>query len=366
MVNVFEPIIVKFQDETSGPGRGSRGGGGSGVGAAGAGVVGAEISSGGKGGMAGIAAGLTAVVAVVGEVVGLVKNALDGVLKPLMTLVSGILKLISQLLRPIVDVFMMLLMPILQFLKPIIRVANDVMRPFRVLAYGLMRQASQSGNAVESGALNNLAMTTIFAGIGNVLVGVSGELVKMISGIVIDVLSTTWLMTDETAAKLKDNIGGVIDGVTSSIQAMTLEGLMRLSLNIVRGGEKEILEMNQLFDRVVMSATDNVRDKLIGDPDSVVNTIGEAAGYINDSREDFAGDMSNLVNTTTTGLNNVSKSLSDGIRKIIREAEAAAKRRALRDVVDSFDYRNHPVVSGNIDTPGNRNAVDDWKLNGGS
>jgi hypothetical protein len=340
VTSIFDPIIVRIEDATSTANNASSG------------VSGGGASSGGKGGgAAGVAAGLTAVVSIVGEILGLVKGAVDGVLKPVRTVLSGILKLIAQLLRPIVDVLMIALMPILQFLKPIIKVANEIMRPFRVLAYGLMRQASRTDNAVEANALQGLAMASILGGIGNVLIGLTGELIKMIGHIVLDILGSTILMSQDRANELKSGLSGVIDNVTQTIQAQTLAGIMRLSLEVVRGGEKEILEMSDLFKKVTDTASDGVSDKIKGmDFYTELTTLGT---LIENEEVSLEGKFGSIGNTIRNGFVTVGDGLVESITDMIRRAERAARLANPGNVariddfsnpMDAIDYSNqhHP------------------------
>ena len=328
MTNVFDPIIVRIEDATSTPG-GNSGGGASPSGSA---------KGGAKGSLAGLTAGITGIAMIVSEIAGLVKGAVDGVLKPVRVMLSGILKLIAQLLRPVVDVVMLMLMPILQFLKPIIRVANEIMRPFRTLAYGFMRMANNSDNAVEGRGLQQLAMTTIMAGIGNVLIGISGELIKMIGGIVLDILGHTILMSRDKAELLKSGLNDVVDGIVTWVSAQSLAGLMRAGMEISSAGEKEIVDMANLFERVLGTARDDVASKIEEmDFYKEINTLGN---LIQNEEINITTKFSSIGQTIRNGMADVGDGLEDSIKNIIRRAERAARLSSGSSVSRIGDFDN--------------------------
>lgn len=346
MTNVFDPIIVKLTDETSGPTGGESGGGGIG------------------GSIAGLTAGITGIASLMSEVVGLVKSAVDGVLKPVRTMLTGILKLIAQLLRPVVDVVMLMLMPILQFLKPIIRVANEIMRPFRTLAYGLMREAHESGNAVESNALNMLATQTILAGISNVLIGISGELIKMITGIALDILTVIPGVSQNFVNNIKGSINDSIDDATSFIQAQTLGGIMRLTQTIVGETDDEILRLSNMFERTISSANSNVANRI--EEMNFYQELTNLASEIKTAQSNFSGDVNIVGDKFFQNMLSMSKKIDDGVDSILPDNfgnRISDKFKQLSDTInhnidDMFSRIN--VNSNMVEKSGNR--MPSWLL----
>ena len=332
-MNVFEPIIVKFTDETTGPDGTTTTRGGGGV----------------TGSLAGMAGSLTAVVGVVSELLGVVKAAVDSVLKPLRTMLTAVMRVLAQLLRPIVDVMVLMLQPILHFLKPIIQVANEVMRPFRTLAYGLMREATLTDDTVQSNILSQMAISTMFAGISNVILAMAGELIKFVTTTVIDLFGGVLRFFGVETDVLKNTINSNIDNALTGIQSWTLQGIMTLATNVVRGGEDEILRMNALFQRTVSSASEDVANALISDENSVVNRLQRTAELIENSRTSFDSSLTNtatvfsegltninanvdssfndLSSSASQGFNNLSGSISDSMRRMFDDLEGEVQGR---------------------------------------
>lgn len=168
MASMTEPIIVQIVNE-------------SGVGNVKSAAPGSTKTGANAGNIGALAGGLTKMLgmgAIIVEVLKMVGDAIESVIKPIKTVLSATFKLIAQLLRPIADVIMMLLMPFLQFLKPIIKVFNDIMRPYRTLAYRIMKSNTNSPGTIEWGEKNGLAIETLFAGFAVAITGVLAELLK--------------------------------------------------------------------------------------------------------------------------------------------------------------------------------------------
>lgn len=315
MAEVFDPIIVKVVTDLKDSVNNATGSSGRG-------------GSGGLG-VAGIAGAIGGIAAVVGELVGIVKEAVSGVLKPVKVLLTGILKLVAQLLRPIVDVVTIMLMPILIMLRPLIKVVNEIMRPFRVLAYNLMREAGKTDDPAKKVGLGQLALTTLIAGIGNVLVGLQAEIIKVVAGVVIDIVSYTGLISRERADQFKGVISGVIDGVTSSIQSATLGGLLQLSGSIMGKGEEEINKTKLLVESVIGAASVDVGNKI-----KDMKFYEELTGLsfnITAKESLFKRTTTTLKDTITSGFDDVTGALTSSISSLIRKARDAAKDRGGSD-----------------------------------
>jgi hypothetical protein len=348
MVDVFEPIIVKITDETGNT----------------------TTSSGGVGGkgLAGLTAGITGIAGIMMEVLSILKDAVSGVLKPVKTLITGILKLVAQLLRPIVDVFVLLLAPILMFLRPIIKVLNEVMRPFRVLAMGLMKEAGKTDDKAKSMALQQTAMTTIFAGIGNVLLALSGELLKFVSGMLIDLFGGILGFFGVNTNKLKQDISDGIDKGLLFIQYNSLNSIMKTVTEIMSGSEKELRDANLLFQRVVSSAGGDLKKKLSDDDDSVAKKLKQAIELIDEGRLSFESTSNNMTSSITGGFKKIGDSLVSGINDMFRRAEAAAARKAAETKTSFYDLPMIPgaanILSNNVLVQGSKALSSQLKNNG--
>jgi phosphatidate cytidylyltransferase len=101
-------------------------------------IVNDGVKSTGGGSYAGGAAKLSGTFNVLQDIYGLVKEAVSGVIKPLMTVIKNVLKLLAQFLRPAIDLIMIFIMPLMILLKPLVKVFNEIMRPFRQIAFTLL------------------------------------------------------------------------------------------------------------------------------------------------------------------------------------------------------------------------------------
>lgn len=130
-----------------------------------------------------LAAGITklgGIAALISEVVGMVKDAIDGILKPIKTVITGMLKLVTQFLRPIADIIIVLLQPLLMLLKPIVRLFNQLMQPFRKIAYDLMREAgTKEVGSVSQNLLYIQALGTLLSGILASMFPIIAQLITM-------------------------------------------------------------------------------------------------------------------------------------------------------------------------------------------
>lgn len=146
MATYDEPIIVKIINDAN-----------------------AAMSGGGGGGVK-TAAGLSATFNVLQDIYGLVKEAVAGVLRPVVSVVKGVLKLLAQFLRPAIDILLILLMPLLMMLKPLIKVFNEIMRPFRQIAFDMIKKGGQTALIP--------AMSVITMGFNAAIMNVVGQMIK--------------------------------------------------------------------------------------------------------------------------------------------------------------------------------------------
>ena len=329
MANVFEPIIVKITDTTSGPDSD--------------GTPGRKKDTFGAG-LAGVAAAIGGIAVLVGEIVSIVKNAVEGVLKPVKTVITGILKLVAQLLRPVVDMLMMVLMPILMFLKPIIRVANEIMRPFRTLAYSLMRQSSQESDPVKSSALNMLAGTTIMAGVGNVLLGMLGEVFKTLISVMASLMRPIIRFVGGNVEQIVGNANNAIDNALQSVQAVTLNGLLQMAGAIHGKTAEGLSKTEELLVGVIGSANENVGNKI--KEMTFYNEITSLATNLTSAETTLSTATTNSVDAITVGFKGVGDALVSGIKEIISRAKRAADRESVSE--GTVKWQNS--LFGNITT----------------
>ncbi len=245
----------------------------------------------------GAAFDLTKVFNITNEIYHLIREGLDGIIKPIKTALLGVIKLVAQLLRPVADVILLILQPILLFLKPIIKVFNDIMRPFRTLAFGLMKQASEafkSGNMVQGSALSGLAITTIFTGLANALLGVIGELVKMMYSTVVDMIKFLFINpllnvfggmitffggnVDEIRKTLFDSLdtskvllNNLIDNTLTTLQASSLIAITGLATKIVGNDSEGLKMLENTATNAISVASDNVKKKMQAAIDNMFN-----------------------------------------------------------------------------------------------
>ena len=180
--------------------------------------------------MPAITAGVAGIAAITGGIALVVKALMS--YKPLMAMISAIVKLLQLFLRPIADVIIVLLMPILYILKPILMVANQLIAPYRRLAFQMLAaggKAMQEGDVGTATKAFGGAFMTMFAGINVFLIGIFSQVVKLVIAGLAELLKsvTSELIrsigtllafipgvgskVSEAANQLADNIDLVID-----------------------------------------------------------------------------------------------------------------------------------------------------------
>jgi hypothetical protein len=225
-----EPIVVQIVNE----GAASVGkiAGGSGP------KVGGKV--GGGSGIAGALGKLGGVLAIAMEIASLVKEAMASLIRPVRTVVVGILKMVAQLLRPVSDMLLILLIPILHFLKPLVKAFNEMMKPFRVVAFKLMAQATKSTTSVDSAALMTGAMGAIIEGFSFGIAALLKELLKLLMSNIVDsikeliispmielfkVLIPDMIISDDVFDSTKQAIFSGLDAAKVSINSALDDGL---------------------------------------------------------------------------------------------------------------------------------------------
>lgn len=203
--------------------------------------VNAKITSSGGGNAVKGAAGLSATFNVLQDIYGLVKEAVAGVLRPVVNVVKGVLKLLAQFLRPAIDLIMILLMPILQMLKPMVKIFNEIMRPFRQIAYDMIKKGGATAMFP--------AMAVINLGFITALINVLGEMIKQSTTLILSLLKPLlfypladllpWFdreMVDKAFSHVQDTISGTIDtglGFLNDQALNAAKGIRSLIKNVV-------------------------------------------------------------------------------------------------------------------------------------
>ena len=115
--------------------------------------------------------------------VTVIGTAVSNLVKPIIGMLGMILKMIGEFLRPIADMVMILLMPILIILRPIVQMIRGMMAPFRAAAFKLAAaggKAFAEGDYAKGGALFGLAFAALTEGFTNMLLGLIGDILKII------------------------------------------------------------------------------------------------------------------------------------------------------------------------------------------
>jgi len=218
------------------------------------------------------------------ELFKMASSAIDTIFKPVKTILNSIFKLVSQLLRPIADVLILILQPILLFIKPIIKVFNDIMRPFRTLAYSLMKQGGEVGGAAGL-ALQQLAMTTIMTGLVNALMGVFAELMKQSFNMVALLIEQIVLFPLlELMRPMLEFFGANVDEIKNNIHNSILNAqqVVSTSLDETMGliQSKSLQGILEIADGIISTGTtgatlEGARDKLQNAALKAINTASE-------------------------------------------------------------------------------------------
>jgi hypothetical protein len=278
MASVEEPIIVRIVNDAT-----------------------ATATSGGVGGAVGAVAGLTGLITIASEVAGLVKDAVKGVLKPAFSMVSGILKLLAQFLRPAIDILVIFLYPIMQILKPLVKMFNDVMRPFRQIAFRMMKEGGAAG--IAAGAV-------IMQGFNTAIVNLLGGIIKQSMQLWVQIILN---LVIKPITMLFDQIFGT--NVTPKVESFFLDlvadaekgidtvlsGLNKASLNVAKTIAKTMgvtvddidfsTPMNKAKDKMQSSIFDfwnNLRfERSVGKSKVYTDSSGKMVVDVRESMPDF-------------------------------------------------------------------------------
>lgn len=177
----------------------------------------AGSSSGGAGGgfLNGVFKNLGGVLGKLLGWVSIIGTAVSGLLGPIISIASQILKMIGEFLRPIADMVVILLTPILLLLRPIVMIVRGMMAPFRAAAYKLVAAGSKAfseGDYVKGGLLFGLAFNTLTIGFHNMLLGFIGEVLKLVVDISGWIQKTISEVLFDIASKIASLLDKLIPG----------------------------------------------------------------------------------------------------------------------------------------------------------
>jgi hypothetical protein len=179
------------------------------------------------GGMGAIMSGALKAVGV-GSLVGLVAGLVSAN-KALLSMVSGVVRMLGYLLKPITDVVTALLMPVLFALKPIVMIVNRVMQPFIRLAMESFRHGAQlraEGDLVGAGKAEHAGMFAALAGVSAVVGVLLAETIKMqianLTMMLGALLQPVFSFFGVTEQELSERISSIIDSVNTGIDALTV------------------------------------------------------------------------------------------------------------------------------------------------
>ena len=169
------------------------------------GSEGSSTSSGSKkGGILGAIGGIAKMGIGVMALVTIAKDMLY-VFKPVLSVISGITKMLGQFLQPIAEVLTIMLMPILQLLRPILEVFKSMMAPFMDLIRRLgviSRQQAAEGDTSGLMQTNALLLQAVFGPLFTVLASIVGnqlfDFAGLIGGFLIDGLYDVMIILGAT------------------------------------------------------------------------------------------------------------------------------------------------------------------------
>lgn len=219
----------------------------------------------GKGGVSGTAFGLGAKlglgIGLATEALGLLKDTIGNVLRPVKTIIKGIFKLIGELLRPVTDVLILVLRPILIIIRPLIQLFKAFMAPFVSIAREFGRIATQQaakgniGLALEASVegvktlIAPFIISLVSVGLqlaNTVIVGAITNLVSsMVQGIgaLIEPIAEFLGFGDEFNARITEIVAFVSsqgDELNKNLNALMISGTTELLSELEKGAEENL------------------------------------------------------------------------------------------------------------------------------
>lgn len=226
--------------------------------------------AGGKGIIGGIASGISFTPMAVGISFGVtaIMNILKDMswsLKPILSMVSAIGKMIGVFLQPIAEMLLFLLRPILHILKPVVTTFRDLMRPITMLLREAGPTLAMAAGSQDVGSILNIIsksilpllgiiftqLTTFLGSLAYDLINVVGKLlIDIVAGVMASFMPFSKNAIMESARDLKQNLSNNINGLKSTLFDLSdsvtdyFLDLFRTDLEIVKSTMKPELHSN--------------------------------------------------------------------------------------------------------------------------
>lgn len=269
-----------------------------------------EASGAGLGAIAGAGAALGAGLVIATELLSIAKDALGNLLKPIKSLLTGIVKLIGELLRPLVDVVLLILRPILIILKPFIDTFKALMGPFLDIAreFGALAQA-QAREGDLSGAIG-LSLEAIQTILGPMIVALTSVSMQMVTSVVLEsisfligsmletmavVFSYIPVIGDDISEALLAARDGLDEGLAAAAEA--LNGTVSLVTDVILGGMLE--DAQTRLEEARETYPTEYADVFIEQPAAVLAEIAKQAEKDTETLETEVKDGLKLLQTET-------------------------------------------------------------------
>lgn len=245
--------------------------------------------------------------------------------KMLQKTLGNILKYLLMFLRPIGDMLAVLFYPLMMILRPIALMVNTIIRPFLMearksfrLALQLGKQAktakglgmTESADALEAASADmwSTALATLGMGFAKLVVNVSGELIKVLAGTIIDVFTLQFGL-----------LAGVIDAVTGGIFGL------QDKLKSLTNGAKDFINSNvdkavESFNNYADEFLTNVREKNEG-----VNKLASYTGTLLSNISTYGGDVPKFDAALSDLWTNFKDKGTVAMDALISKAEALVK-----------------------------------------
>ena len=247
----------------------------------------------------------------IGSIIGLILKIVSS-FQSLLDVVASLVKIVTLIFKPLADALTILLLPLIFLLKPIVMALNDIMRPFFKLSMEVMKKGAQSfsaGNTKAGFEAFGGASSIIIAGLANVLVALTSQLVKMIfalsgellklifpvfSGAIDNFIGNINTMVDDTAVVISAAIGGYAAGIGKVFGAdidSFKEDHKKAIHNLFTGSEGIGETYDAVFDTTRNLVADNINGLMIQDPDSFLNTIEATNAKLSAAAQKAGNDL---------------------------------------------------------------------------
>lgn len=249
-------------------------------------------------GFAPAAAGIAAAVTIIMQIM----KDMSWALKPVMSAVSAIAKMLGVIFVPVMQALMMLLVPILQMLRPMITMLRVMMKPFEDImrrAQRLMVQAMSQHDTATAGAAALVGFSAMLA-----------PLTSFFRTIILDLMADIIGFTLTAIGTFLSAIGSIIPGFIGDIFSFLGGTLTRgagavtdLLKSLIDIGEEEVRKQQ-------LKAMDSI---LTGLESHLASTVGTIGTTVEDSSL-TAGEKANLaVDTFITDIGDIFSDEENGL-----------------------------------------------------